>query len=130
MNILYKVAFIAIFFLLFSVILKNHRPEYVFLLRLVGIASIFFISIDYIVDFIESCTTLFSSFNLESSHLSLLLKIIAITLISDFISDTLSDNGESAMANVVIVLSKFIIIFYTLPVLNGIIIFCLKFIDL
>lgn len=130
MNILYKVAFIAIFFLIFSVILKNHRPEYVFLLRLVGIASIFFISIDYIVDFIESCTTLFSSFNLESSHLSLLLKIIAITLISDFISDTLSDNGESAMANVVIVLSKFIIIFYTLPVLNGIIIFCLKFIDL
>lgn len=130
MNILYKVAIIAIFFLLFSVILKNHRPEYVFLLRIVAIASIFFISIDYVVDFIESCTTLFSTFKLESSHLSLLIKIIAITLISDFISDTLSDNGESAMANVVIVLSKFIIIFYTLPVLNGIIIFCLKFIDL
>ena len=130
MNILYKVAIISVVFLLFSVILKNNRPEYVFLLRIGAITIIFFLCLDYILDFIESCLSLFSAFQLDSLHLSLLIKIIGISLISDFVSDTLNDNGESAMANSVVVLSKFIILFYTLPVLNGIIIFCMKFMDI
>ena len=130
MNILYKVAIISVTFLLFSVILKNNRPEYVFLLRLATVAVVFYLCIDYISEFIESCLSLFSAFQLESLHLSLLTKIIGISLITDFVSDTLNDNGESAMANSVLIVSKFIILFYTLPVLNGIIIFCLKFMDI
>ena len=130
MNILYKVAIISVTFLLFSVILKNNRPEYAFLLRLATVAVVFYLCIDYISEFIESCLSLFSAFQLESLHLSLLTKIIGISLITDFVSDTLNDNGESAMANSVLIVSKFIIVFYTLPVLNGIIIFCLKFMDI
>ncbi len=130
MNILFKIGTIAIIFLLLSVILKKDRPEYVFLLRICAIVSIFFISLNYVAEFIETCLTLFSAFQLDSLHLSLLIKIIGIALVSDFVSDTLNDNGETAMANTVIVLSKFIIVFFTLPVLNGIIVFCLKFIDL
>ncbi len=130
MNVLIKIGITSIAFILFSVILKSSRPEYVFLLRIFSVAIIFYFALDYISQFIESYSVLFNVFNVESSHISLLLKIIGIALISDFISDTLKDSGENAMANTVTVLSKFIILFFTMPILNGIIVFCLKFIEL
>ncbi len=129
MNILIKIATISVVFLLLSIILKNNRPEYAFILRIFTVALIFYIALDYILDFINSYSTLFSNFNLESSHLTLLLKVIGVALITDFISDTMIDSGETALANTVTVVSKFIILFLTMPILNGIIIFCLKFIE-
>ncbi len=130
MNILIKIGITSIVFLLFSIILKSTRPEYVFLLRIVSVAIIFYFALEYISQFLESYSILFNVFDVESSHISLLLKIIGIAIVADFISDTLKDSGESAMANTVIVLSKFIILFFTMPVLNGIIVFCIKFIEL
>ncbi len=130
MNILIKIGITSIVFLLFSIILKSTRPEYVFLLRIVSVAIIFYFALDYISQFLESYSVLFNVFDVESAHISLLLKIVGIAIIADFISDTLKDSGESAVANIVIVLSKFIILFFTMPVLNGIIVFCVKFIEL
>ena len=130
MNILIKIGAISLIFILFSVILKHNRPEYVFLLRIFAVLIVFFLSSDYIASFIESFSTLFSYFEIESLHISLMIKVIGISLLTDFISDTLKDNGETAMANSVVVVSKMIILFLTIPVINGIVIFCLKLIDL
>ncbi len=130
MTILIKIAVVSILYLLFSVMLKANRPEYVFLLRIFSISLIFYFALEYISKFIESYSTIFNAFNIESSHISLLIKIVGITLITDFISNTLKDSGEAAVANTVTVFSKFMILFLTMPILNGIIIFCLKFIDL
>ena len=130
MNILIKIVVTAVLFLLFSVILKANRPEYVFLLRIFSVALIFYFALDYITKFISSYTTIFSAFDIDSSHITLLIKIVGIALISDFVSDTLKDSGETAMANTITTLSKFIILVFTMPVLNGIIVFCLKFIEM
>ncbi len=130
MNILIKIVVTAVLFLLFSVILKANRPEYVFLLRIFSVALIFYFALEYVTKFITSYTTIFSAFDIDSSHITLLIKIVGIALISDFVSDTLKDSGETAMANTVTTLSKFIILVFTMPVLNGIIVFCLKFIEM
>ena len=129
MNILVKILFVIIIYVIFSSILKTYRPEYVFLLRLVTIFIVIFFSIDYLTDFINSCLSLFSSFEIDSSHISLLIKVIGIAVLTDIISDNLKDNGESALSNTVTLVSKFIILYMTLPVFNGIIIFCLKLIE-
>ncbi len=86
MNILIKIAFVSIVFLLFSVILKTNKPEYVFLLRLFAVILIFYFSLEYIGKFFESYSAIFSAFNIDSTHISLLIKIIGIALLSDFIS--------------------------------------------
>ena len=129
MNILFKIAGISLLFVLMSVFLKNNRPEYVFLLRVFAIISIIFLIIDYIESFIESSFEIFNLFNIESSHISLLIKITGIAIMTDFISDTLTDNGETAMANIVITFSKIIVTLLSFPVLNGIVAFCLKLIE-
>lgn len=130
MNILFKIAIVTVVYVISASVIKTYRPEYVFLLRLVAIFIIIFYSIDYLTEFINSCLALLSSFDIESSHISLLIKIIGIAILTDIISDNLKDNGEIALSNTVILLSKFIILYMTIPVFNGIIIFCLKFIDL
>lgn len=129
MNILVKILFVIIIYVIFSSILKTYRPEYVFLLRLATIFIVIFFSIDYLTDFINSCLSLFSSFEIDSSHISLLIKVVGIAVLTDIISDNLNDNGESALSNAVTLVSKFIILYMTLPVFNGIIIFCLKLIE-
>lgn len=130
MNILFKIAIVTVVYVISASVIKTYRPEYVFLLRLVAIFIITFYSIDYLTEFISSCLALLSLFDIESAHISLLIKIIGIAILTDIISDNLKDNNEIALSNTVILLSKFIILYMTIPIFNGIIIFCLKFIDL
>lgn len=130
MNILIKIAIVTVIYVISASVIKTHRPEYTFLLRLVAIIIIIFYSIDYLTEFFSSCLALLSSFEIDSLHISLLIKIIGVAILTDIISDNLKDNGEIALSNTVILVSKFIILYMTLPIFNGIIIFCLKFIDL
>lgn len=129
MSILFKITVLSLVFILLSVLLKNYRPEYVFLLRVFGITIIIYYALEYVEKFINSFSSAFNDFNIDSSHISLLIKIVGIAIITDFISDILIDNGETAMANTVTIFSKFIVLYLTFPVLNGIIVFCLKFIE-
>ena len=130
MNIIVKIAILIFTYIIFSSILKSYRPEYIFLLRIVTVLLILIFSVDYLTEFITSYFTIFSIFNIDSAHISLLIKVVGIAILSDIISDNLKDTGEQSLSNIVILVSKFIILFLTLPIFNGIIIFCMKFIDL
>lgn len=130
MNIIVKIAVLIFTYIIFSSILKSYRPEYIFLLRIATVLLILIFSVDYLTEFISSYLTIFSMFNIDSAHISLLIKVVGIAILSDVISDNLKDTGEHSLSNIVILVSKFIILFLTLPIFNGIIIFCMKFIDL
>lgn len=130
MNIIVKIAILIFTYIIFSSILKSYRPEYIFLLRIATVLLILIFSVDYLTEFITSYFTIFSIFNIDSAHISLLIKVVGIAILSDIISDNLKDTGEHSLSNIVILASKFIILFLTLPIFNGIIIFCMKFIDL
>lgn len=128
MNIISKIALISFVFIVLSLFLKTHRPEFVFLLRIFVIALLFSLIVDYLSNFISNLITIFTSFNIESEHISLLFKVVAITIIGDLVSDSLNDSGEATTGNVVILITKFIVIFMTMPLINSLILFCLKFI--
>ena len=68
-------------------------------------------------------------FNIDSLHISLLFKVVGITLVTDIITDTLIDNGESSIANVITFISKLLVLFLTMPLINGLIIISLRFIE-
>ena len=129
MSVLIKASVIAMIFVCFSVILKSYRPEYVFILRICAVASIFLLMLDDISSFITNMLTAFSAFNISSVHIKLLLKSVGIAVITDFICDTLKDSGETSVAGVVALSAKFLILFMALPMINSLIIFCLKFVE-
>lgn len=128
MNIISKIAIISFVFIILSLLLKSYRPEFVFLLRIVIVIIFFSLITDYISSFISNIVTIFTSFNIDSEHISLLFKVVAITLIGDMVSDSLNDSGESTIGNIIVIITKFIVIFMTIPLINSLIIFCLKFI--
>ena len=129
MSIFLKIGAIALIYMFFSVILKSYRPEYVFLMRIFVVVLIFTLLIDDIAVFISNILSVFSVFNINIEHINLLLKVTGIAIITDFICDTLIDSGEKSLAGVVSISSKFLIIFLALPILNGLILFCIKFVE-
>lgn len=129
MNTLIKIAGIALIFLCLSIILKSYRPEYVFLMRIFAVILIFSLMLEDISAFISEALTAFTVFNIDAQHINLLLKVTGTAIITDFVCDTLKDNGDSSLAGVVAVSAKFIILYLSLPIINALIIFCLKFIE-
>lgn len=129
MIIFLKIGIIALIHLCFSVILKSYRPEYVLLMRVCTVILIFALLIDDIAGFISNILSVFSVFNIKTEHINLLLKVTGIAIITDFICDTLIDSGEKSLAGVVSISSKFLIFFLSLPILNGLILFCMKFVE-
>lgn len=129
MNIIIKIGIISLIYIISSLLLKSFRPEYVFLLRVFCVFLIISLISEYISLFISEILTLFTVFNIDSVHISLLFKVVAITVVSDLISDSLNDVGEGTISNVVVLISKFIVLFLTMPLINSLIIFCLKLIE-
>lgn len=129
MSIFLKIGIMVLIYLSFSVILKSYRPEYVFLMRIFVVVFIFALLIDDISGFISNILSVFSVFNIQTEHINLLLKVTGIAIITDFICDILTDSGEKSLAGVVSISSKFLIIFLSLPILNGLILFCIKFVE-
>ena len=129
MSVFLKIGAIALIYMFFSVILKSYRPEYVFLMRIFTVLLIFVLLIDDFRSFISNILSVFSVFNINIEHINLLLKVTGIAIITDFICDTLIDSGEKSLAGVVSISSKFLIIFLALPILNGLILFCIKFVE-
>ena len=129
MNIKVKIGVISLVYIISALLLKSYRPEFVFLLRIFCLILVISLVSDYISSFISELLAIFTVFNIESVHISLLFKVVAITIISDLISDSLNDVGESSVSNIVLLISKFIVLFLTMPLINSLIIFCLKLID-
>lgn len=129
MNIIVKIGVISLVYIISALLLKSYRPEFVFLLRIFCLILVISLVSDYISSFINELLAIFTVFNIESVHISLLFKVVAITIISDLISDSLNDVGESSVSNIVLLISKFIVLFLTMPLINSLIIFCLKLIE-
>ena len=129
MNIIVKIGVISLVYIISALLLKSYRPEFIFLLRIFCLILVISLVSYYISSFISELLAIFTVFNIESVHISLLFKVVAITIISDLISDSLNDVGESSVSNIVLLISKFIVLFLTMPLINSLIIFCLKLID-
>lgn len=129
MSVVIKVSLIVLVYIFLAVILKPYRPEYIFLLRICSVALIFVFIADDISEFIAKILTVYSVFNIEPIHIKLLIKVTGITIVTDFIYDNLLDQGEKTIADVVVVSSKFIILLLAMPMLNSLIMFCLKFVE-
>lgn len=126
MSILFKIAAVAFVYVCLSTVLKPQRPEYIFLIRICAVVIIFLFIVEDIANFITNILSVFSAFNISSAHISLLLKVVGISIVTDFVCDSLKDSGESSLSNVVSISSKFMILYMSLPLLNGLIIFCLQ----
>ena len=117
-----KIAGFILISLVLIIILKQTKREFALILT-IGCAVILFITVAE--DFFSIAQRIFnlsSGIDNLDAYVSLMLRILGISLISQFIVDLCRDSGENALASQTEIASKIIILVMTLPLFETVVI--------
>lgn len=116
-----KIAGFVLISLFLIIFLRDTKREFSILLT-VACGIILFIAVaDDFYSVAQSIYNLSSGINNVNSYISLMLKILGISLIAQFVSDLCRDAGENALASQTETASKIIILIMTLPLFETVI---------
>ncbi|MCC8074109.1 MAG: stage III sporulation AC/AD family protein [Clostridiales bacterium] len=116
-----KIASIVLITLIFVLFLRETKREFALLLTLCCAIVLFLIVFDDLKDIVAQINSLTSSVTGAQAYASLLLKILGISLLSQFVSDLCRDSGEQALASQSELASKIIILIISLPLFDTVI---------
>lgn len=112
---------IAMCVLLCSLFVKNYNKAVSVMLSVFGAIAIFILVSDKIADVISSLTHLSENISATYEYIKLMVKVLGITLISQFVSDICKDSGEITLSSIVLLSAKIVVISMILPLFETII---------
>lgn len=112
--------------LVIIIIVKQYRPEFAIYISLVAGVLIIFFVMDKLVNVLELIRSVADKSAINSSFISLLLKITGIAFLAEFAVSVCKDAGEGAIASKIEIGSKVIIIFLSIPVISNLLEMILK----
>ena len=105
--------------LVIIIIVKQYRPEFAIYISLVcGILILLFV-MDKLTNVINLIKSVADKTEINSSFISLILKITGIAFLTEFAVSVCKDAGESAIASKIEIGSKVIIIFLSIPIISN-----------
>ena len=116
-----KLAGIIVVSLILIIFIKNTKKEFSLLLSIaVGILVFMSVAQEF-YSVVETISSLVENSGEISSYISLMLKILGISLLGQFVIDLCRDNGENALATQTEIAIKIVIISMTLPLIETVI---------
>lgn len=115
-----KIALISLTALILIVILKRTNKEFAFILSIAAAVIIFGIIINDFADVINRIYEISSQLDNLNSYIMLMVKILGITLITQFIIDLCRDSGENALASQTEITSKILILVMVMPLFEAV----------
>lgn len=110
-----KLAGFIIISLLLIIFLKEAKREFAMVLTL-GCAIVLFAAVaDDFINILHSVYNLSSGLKNINAYISLMIKILGISLVAQFVVDLCRDAGENALASQTEIASKIIILIMTMP---------------
>lgn len=110
-----KVLGIVIISLIAIIILKEQSKHFALIVTICVIILVFSFSLDSVSAVFEKLRNIAEDYDYMGSYLTLLIKILGITLAAQFTADLCRDSGENALANQTEMFSKIAILVMTLP---------------
>ncbi|NLJ41892.1 MAG: stage III sporulation protein AD [Clostridiales bacterium] len=104
---------------IFSITIKQEKPEMAILVSIAAGVLIFFIFADKLPYVVETFNTIVSKTKIDTLFIRTLLKIIGIAYITEFGSQICKDTGETAIASKIELGGKVIIMVLGLPILTA-----------
>lgn len=98
--------------------LKEYKKEFAIYAALVGGIIILFYVISYIKDIVNFLNGLADS-GVNSTYITLLVKITGISILTEFAVSICKDSGESSIANKIDLGGKIIVISMSIPVISA-----------
>ncbi|MGN1420082.1 MAG: SpoIIIAC/SpoIIIAD family protein [Eubacterium sp.] len=116
-----KIAGIVTIALLLSVFLKNYKSEFSLLIVICAAVIIFIMISDDLHTVIMRFSELTEIVDGTKQYISLMLKVLGISLIAQLLSDLCRDSGESALATQTETAAKVIILIISFPLFESVI---------
>ena len=113
-----KVFILAIVIAFLCMTVKQYKPEYALLCQLCGVIIIFLCILSSLENISGSLREMVSLSGIDVSFLEILLKALAISVISDLASSVCRDSGNNTLANAVELMGRAVIIALALPILK------------
>lgn len=121
-----KIIGIALIALIIIVLLKQYKPEYTIYISLLAGALIILLVMDKLTGIINLLQSLANKTSINSTFLSLLIKITGIAFLSEFAVSICKDSGEASIANKIEIGTKIIIISMSIPIITSLLEIILK----
>lgn len=112
-----KVAVIGIAAVLLALPFKNGKSEYSTMVTLAACLLIFVIALAKISDMVEVIRRLETYMQGGNAYVTILMKMLGITFVSEFASGMCQDAGYGAIAGQVELMGKLVVLVVSLPVL-------------
>ena len=121
-----KIIGIALIALIIIILLKQYRPEFAIYISLLTGVLILLLVMDELQGIITLLQSLASKASINSTFLTLLIKITGIAFLSEFAVSICKDSGESAVASKIEIGSRIIIIAMSIPIISNLLEIILK----
>ncbi len=121
-----KIIGIALVALIVIIILKQYRPEFAVYISIITGVLILLLVIDKLSAIISLLQSIANKASINSTFLSLLIKITGIAFLSEFAVSICKDSGEAAIASKIEIGSKIIIISMSIPIISSLLEIILK----
>ena len=121
-----KIIGIALIGLITIILLKQYRPEFAIYISLLTGILILILVIDKLAGIINLLQSLANKASINSTFLSILIKITGIAFLSEFAVSICKDSGEAAIANKIEIGTKIIIISMSIPIISSLLELILK----
>lgn len=121
-----KIIGIALVALVIIILLKQYKPEFSIYISLLTGVLILILVMDKLTGIINLLETMASNASINSTFLTLLIKITGIAFLSEFAVSICKDAGEGAIASKIEIGSKIIIISMSIPIISSLLEIILK----
>ena len=118
MNI-FQIVIIGITGTLFTIILKQYKPEFALVSALATGVVILLCGLAGLEDVIRNIYEIATKYNVNTAYIATVIKIIAIAYICQFSSEICRDSGQGAIASKIEFCAKILILFYSLPIADA-----------
>lgn len=107
--------------LLLAVFLKSENKMFALLVTLGGAVLIFLISSDAAFSVFDALADIEDSAGYTGTYITMMLKVLGISIVTQVVCDICRDNGESALASQTEIASKIMVLGMLLPLFQTVI---------
>lgn len=121
-----KIIGVGLVALIIIILLKQYRPEFAIYISLLAGVLILILVMDKLEGIIALINSLTTKASINSTFITLLIKITGIAFLSEFAVSICKDSGEGAIASKIEIGSKIVIISMSIPIISSLLEIILK----
>lgn len=127
---IFKIAGIAIIGALFSLTVKQYKPELAVGISIICGLILLSEAASGIADIFRCLSDLTQKSGINDDYLMAVIKITGISLVSQFFSEVCRDAGQNAIASKLEIAAKVLILTLTIPIINEFLDICIKTVNI